>query len=113
MAVSPGSCLNQVHKSLPPHTGWLHVFGSLSWLLFLSQTITGIMLLIYYRPTPEAAHKSIQYITAEVNFGWLYRQVHASTRSTKACPRTPDGCTCSEACRCCCSSARRSPGSCC
>jgi quinol-cytochrome oxidoreductase complex cytochrome b subunit len=67
----------QVHKRLPPHTGWLHVFGSLSLLLYLSQTITGILLLIYYRPTPEAAHKSIQYITAEVNFGWLYRQVHA------------------------------------
>jgi len=67
----------QVHKRLPPHTGWLHVFGSLSLLLFLNQTLTGILLLIYYRPTPEAAHKSIQYITAEVNFGWLYRQVHA------------------------------------
>lgn len=67
----------QVHKRLPPHTGWLHVFGSLSLLLFLSQTVTGILLLVYYRPTPEAAHKSIQYITAEVHFGWLYRQVHA------------------------------------
>jgi len=67
----------QVHKRLTPHTGWLHVFGSLSLLLFISQTITGILLLIYYRPTPEAAHKSIQYITAEVYFGWLYRQVHA------------------------------------
>ena len=67
----------QVHKRLTPHTGWLHVFGSLSLLLFVSQTITGVLLLIYYRPTPEAAHKSIQYITASVRFGWLYRQVHA------------------------------------
>jgi len=67
----------QAFKRLPRHTGWLHVFGSLSLLLFISQTITGIMLLIYYRPTPEAAHKSIQYITAEVQFGWLYRQIHA------------------------------------
>ena len=67
----------QVHKRLPPHTSWLHVFGSLSLLLFISQTITGILLLIYYRPTPEEAHESIKYITAEVNFGWLYRQVHA------------------------------------
>ncbi|MFH0982768.1 MAG: cytochrome bc complex cytochrome b subunit [Planctomycetota bacterium] len=67
----------QVHKRLPPHTGWLHVFGSLSLVLFISQTITGILLLIYYRPTPEAAYKSIKYITAEVQFGWLYRQVHA------------------------------------
>jgi len=67
----------QIHKRLPPHTGWLHVFGSVSLVLFISQTVTGIMLLIYYRPTPEEAHKSIQYITAEVNFGWLYRQIHA------------------------------------
>ncbi len=67
----------QAHKRLPAHTGWLHVFGSLSLLLFIIQTITGILLLIYYRPTPEAAHKSIQYITAHVHFGWLNRQIHA------------------------------------
>lgn len=68
---------HQIHKRLPPHTGWLHVFGSLSLFLFVSQTITGILLLVYYRPTPEAAHESIRYITAEAKFGWLYRQVHA------------------------------------
>ncbi len=67
----------QVFKRLPPHTGWLHVFASLSLFLFISQTVTGILLLMYYRPTPEAAHKSIQYLTGEVQFGWLYRQVHA------------------------------------
>ncbi|UCF33553.1 MAG: cytochrome bc complex cytochrome b subunit [Phycisphaerales bacterium] len=67
----------QAHKRLPPHTSWFHVFGSLSLLLFVSQTITGILLLVYYRPTPEDAHQSIQYITAEVHFGWLYRQIHA------------------------------------
>ncbi len=67
----------QAHKRLPPHTSWLHVFGSLSLLLFLIQVTTGILLLIYYRPTPAEAHKSIQYITAKVNFGWLYRQIHA------------------------------------
>jgi quinol-cytochrome oxidoreductase complex cytochrome b subunit len=67
----------QAHKRLPPHTGWLHVFGSLSLILFISQTITGILLLMYYRPTPNEAHESIKYITAEVQFGWLYRQIHA------------------------------------
>lgn len=67
----------QIYKRLPPHISWFHVFGSLSLLLFVSQTLTGILLLMYYRPTPEAAHHSIQYITAEVHFGWLYRQVHA------------------------------------
>ncbi len=67
----------QLHKRLPPHTGWLHVFGSLSLLLFVSQVITGILLLIYYRPTPEEAYESIKYITADIHFGWLFRQVHA------------------------------------
>ncbi len=67
----------QLFKRLPPHTSWLHVFASLSLLLFISQTLTGILLLIYYRPTPDEAHASIQYITAEVHFGWLYRQIHA------------------------------------
>ena len=67
----------QAHKRLPPHISWFHVFGSLALLLFVSQTITGILLLIYYRPTPEAAYSSIQYITTEVHFGWLYRQIHA------------------------------------
>ena len=77
METAAGLIDKQVHKRLPPRTGWLHVFGSLSLLLFISQTITGILLLIYYRPTPEAAHKSIQYITGDVYFGWLYRQIHA------------------------------------
>ncbi len=75
--VAEGFLDKQIHKRLPPHTGWLHVFGSLSLLLFISQTLTGIMLLIYYRPTPDEAFKSIQFITGGVHFGWLYRQVHA------------------------------------
>ena len=77
MQTAEGFLKKQLGKRLPPHTGWLHVFGSLSLLLFVSQTITGILLLIYYRPTPEEAHKSIQAITADINYGWLYRQVHA------------------------------------
>ncbi len=68
---------HQARKRLPPHTGWLHVFGSLSLIAFVGQFITGILLLVYYRPTPEEAHKSIEYISGDVRFGWLYRQLHA------------------------------------
>lgn len=68
---------HQAHKRLPPHTGWLHAFGSLSLIAFGSQIITGILLLVYYRPTPQEAHKSILFITGEARFGWLYRQIHA------------------------------------
>lgn len=67
----------QLYKRLPPHTGWKHVFGSLALLTFVSQVVTGILLLLYYRPTLDEAHESIEYITADVPFGWLFRQVHA------------------------------------
>jgi len=67
----------QLCKRLPPHTGWAHVFGSLALLTFLNQFVTGILLLLYYRPTLKEAHESIQYITGEVPFGWLIRQLHA------------------------------------
>jgi len=77
METTRGFLKKQLGKRLPPHTSWLHVFGSLSLFLFISQTLTGILLLMYYRPTPDEAHKSIQFITAEVHYGWLYRQVHA------------------------------------
>jgi quinol-cytochrome oxidoreductase complex cytochrome b subunit len=39
--------------------------------------VTGILLLLYYRPTPEEAFKSIQYLHANVTCGWLFRQLHA------------------------------------
>jgi quinol-cytochrome oxidoreductase complex cytochrome b subunit len=67
----------QMRKRLPPHTGWWHVFGSLSLMLFINQVVTGILLLLYYRPTPEEAFKSVQYLHADVSFGWLFRQLHA------------------------------------
>lgn len=67
----------QLYKRLPPHTGWAHVFGSVALLTFGSQFLTGILLLLYYRPTLKEAHESIQFITGDVPFGWLFRQVHA------------------------------------
>ncbi len=69
--------VKQLYKRLPPHTGWMHVFGSVALFTFVSQFVTGILLLLYYRPTLKEAHESIQYITGEVPFGWLMRQVHA------------------------------------
>jgi|CXWL01.1.fsa_nt_gi quinol-cytochrome oxidoreductase complex cytochrome b subunit len=67
----------QLYKRLPPHTGWMHVFGSIAMLTFFSQFATGILLLLYYRPTLGEAHESIKHITGDVPFGWLMRQVHA------------------------------------
>jgi ubiquinol-cytochrome c reductase cytochrome b subunit len=67
----------QVYKRLPPHVGLLHTLGSLSLLAFINQVVTGILLLVYYRPTPDEAYDSVRHITGEVSFGWLVRQLHA------------------------------------
>ncbi len=67
----------QLHKPLPGHIGWFHTFGSMCLFLFVSQVFTGILLLVYYRPTVEGAFESIKFITTQARIGWLFRQVHA------------------------------------
>ncbi len=51
--------------------------GMATTIMFLITIITGLPLLIYYRPTPwSAAYDSIKYITEEITFGALLRGVH-------------------------------------
>jgi cytochrome b6 len=45
--------------------------------LFAVQVGTGILLLFYYRPSAEEAYESVQFLMAEVEFGWLIRSIHA------------------------------------
>src|SRR2546425_2317831 len=65
-------------KSVPihRHTIWYY-FGGMTLFLFSVQAVTGILLLLYYRPTAESAFESVQFIMAEVRFGWLVRSIHS------------------------------------
>ncbi len=69
--------MHQLHKALPKHISWFHTLGSMSLFFFISQVLTGILLLIYYRPTVDQAFESIKFIMTKPYMGWLYRQVHA------------------------------------
>ena len=65
------------HKTVPmQHTIWYY-FGGITLFLFLIQVATGILLLLYYRPTEAQAYESVQYIVTEVPFGWLIRSLHS------------------------------------
>ena len=66
------------HKTVPVHrhTIWYY-FGGMTLFLFIIQVLTGILLLLYYRPTPNDAFESVQYIMTQVRFGWLIRSVHS------------------------------------
>jgi hypothetical protein len=55
---------------------WWYCLGGITLVFFAIQGITGIMLAFYYRPTPDAAFASIQYIESQVRFGSAIRMVH-------------------------------------
>ncbi len=50
--------------------------GGISFTLFLVQAVTGVLLLMYYRPTVDEAYKSVVEVTNIVPFGWLIRGIH-------------------------------------
>jgi cytochrome b6 len=66
------------HKKVPRHgeTMWYY-FGGIALFLFLIQIMTGILLLLYYKPGEDSAYESVQFITSQVEFGWLVRSLHA------------------------------------
>ena len=58
------------------HSIWYY-FGGMTLFLFVVQVVTGILLLLYYRPSAEDAFESVQFIITEVKFGWLVRSIHS------------------------------------
>jgi cytochrome b6 len=63
-------------KTVPVHrhTYWYY-WGGITLTLFIIQIITGMLLMVYYRPGPEA-YDSVRKITYEYEFGWLIRSIH-------------------------------------
>jgi cytochrome b6 len=65
-------------KEVPQHKHSIwYYFGGMTLFLFIIQFITGGLLMLYYRPSPEGAFESVQFIMTEVKFGWLIRSVHS------------------------------------
>jgi cytochrome b6 len=65
-------------KAVPRHRfSWAYFFGGLSLFFFLVQVGSGILLLLYYQPTAQAAFDSVEFVMTRVTFGWLVRSVHA------------------------------------
>lgn len=59
-----------------PKVNWLYTLGSATLFVALNQAVTGILLTLYYVPTPDHAYDSVQFITQEVTAGWLIRGLH-------------------------------------
>lgn len=56
-------------------------YGSLLGLCLVIQTLTGIFLTIHYASNTDLAFWSIIHITRDVNYGWLFRYIHANGAS--------------------------------
>jgi quinol-cytochrome oxidoreductase complex cytochrome b subunit len=63
-------------RKVPRDSGWFHTLGSASLTAFLVQAITGVILAMYYKPDPDSAYASIQFITNDLTLGWLVRGMH-------------------------------------
>lgn len=60
-----------------PQTARTYYLGGITLFFFMVQATTGILLALYYQPTPDAAYNSILLIMNQVNFGWLIRSIHS------------------------------------
>jgi cytochrome b6 len=65
-------------KGVPVHAQkvWYYL-GGMTLFLFVVQVCSGILLLLYYRPSANEAYESVQFIVTKVEFGWLVRNVHS------------------------------------
>ena len=66
------------HKTVPLHRySPLYYFGGMTLFFFIVQVVTGILLMLYYRPSANEAYESVEFIMTTVSFGWLIRSIHA------------------------------------
>ena len=65
-------------KGVPIHAQKLwYYLGGVTLFLFGVQVASGILLLLYYRPSSAEAYESVQFIVTQVEFGWLIRNIHS------------------------------------
>lgn len=65
-----------LRRPVPPEFRGNLFFGWVILIVFLVQVLTGIMLSIYFEPSPATVAESVQFIMRDVDWGWLVRGVH-------------------------------------
>jgi ubiquinol-cytochrome c reductase cytochrome b subunit len=65
----------------PKNFNIFYLFGSLAALVLVIQIVTGIFLVMNYKPDANLAFASVEYIMREVPWGWLVRYMHSTGAS--------------------------------
>jgi ubiquinol-cytochrome c reductase cytochrome b subunit len=63
-------------EPLPPGVNWWFVLGSVLLFLLGLQVVSGIVLAMYYLPSPDHAYDSVRYIVDQLTFGAFIRGLH-------------------------------------
>jgi ubiquinol-cytochrome c reductase cytochrome b subunit len=80
----PASKLYKEHLSeyyAPKNFNFWYVFGGLSLMVLVIQIVTGIFLVMHYKPDAALAFASVEYIMRDVPWGWLIRYMHSTGAS--------------------------------
>ena len=65
----------------PKNFNFWYFFGSLAMLVLVLQIVTGIILVMHYKPDAQYAFQSVEYIMREVPGGWFVRYMHSTGAS--------------------------------
>ena len=65
----------------PKNFNFFYIFGGLSMLVLVIQILTGIFLVMHYKPDAALAFGSVEYIMRDVPWGWLIRYMHSTGAS--------------------------------
>jgi ubiquinol-cytochrome c reductase cytochrome b subunit len=80
----PASKMYKEHLSeyyAPKNFNFFYFFGSLALLVLVIQIVTGIFLVMHYKPDANLAFASVEYIMRDVPWGWLIRYMHSTGAS--------------------------------
>ncbi|AHG62601.1 cytochrome b [Advenella mimigardefordensis] len=65
----------------PKNFNFWYFFGSLALLVLVIQIVTGIFMVMHYKPDAALAFTSVEYIMREVPYGWIIRYMHSTGAS--------------------------------
>ena len=65
----------------PKNFNFWYFFGALALLVLVIQIVTGIFLVMHYKPDAALAFASVEYIMRDVPWGWLVRYMHSTGAS--------------------------------
>lgn len=65
----------------PSNLNYLWNFGSYAMVSLAIQIFTGLILAMYYLPSPDTAFESVEYVMRDLNYGWAVRYLHANGAS--------------------------------